>query len=196
MVALSKSYVKTVELLEAKKTVEAQQEFKTNFTPTVETAFTKVAKTSPPRFSKIEDWSSWAQSLVTKTTKAGEALKPAAKPDAKASLAALENLRQHFYDLHKLAQTLNSADCIHAFRLELANPKMKVEELRKILAALEAAPAGMQAKAQAEDYAKAKAAWMAKATPILADGKVTPVEMPVLKQATAAFHKAFGMWFE
>jgi hypothetical protein len=196
MVTLSKSYVKTMDLLEAKKTAEAEQEFRANFTPTVETAFTKVAKTCPPRFSKIEDWPSWAQSLVTKTTKAGEALKPAAKPDVKVSLAALENLRRHFYDLHKLTQTLNSADYIHAFRAELQNPKMKVEELRKILAALETAPAGVQAKAQAEDYAKAKAAWTAKVTPILADGKITPAEMPVLKQATATFYKAFGMWFE
>jgi hypothetical protein len=196
MEVLSKSYVKTADLLEKRKTAAAEREFNAWFVPTVEMAFTKIAQTPPTRFSNVPEWSSWVQPLVTKTMKTAEALKPDAKPDAKASLAALENLRRHLYDLHRLSKTLNCADYIYAFQLELRNPKMTVEGLKKIQEALVTAPANMQAKAQPEEYQRAKSAWLGKVTPILADGKIAAAEKPVLTQATAAFYKAFGMWME
>ena len=52
------------------------------------------------------------------------------------------------------------------------------------------------AKADAEAFQKANAVWAVKTDPILADGRIQPPELDLVRTATAVFYRAYGEQFE
>jgi len=193
MVSLSASYEKTVELLDANKTQEARDEFRTRFVPTVKKLYTEAPKTYPTRFSKINDWCSWAKGLYTMSLSADKVL---AGDDAAASKKMLVGLRAHFYGLHRETQTLGVNDWIYAFSLAVAEAKSAPEVLRGLRDKVEKAQLSVKAKGDAGAFNTAKAQWLGTVDPALKDGVIDATELRALRTATEKFYRAFGMQFE
>lgn len=195
MKVLSGCYVSVTSLMNEKKMSEANQEYKTGFTPTIKKMYSEVASTAPTRFAKVESeaWSDWMRQFYIKAVKTGESL---IANDTAGAGKGLAGLREAVYTLHTQAGMKKSNDIIFAFNKKAASEKPEDAELVKLAAELDKADPSLDAKAKAEAYAKALAEWKTAVAPILKDGKVEPTELAPLRQASEKFYKAFGIQFE
>ena len=161
----------------------------------------KMAGVYPKRFSKIEDWCSWASDLKAQTEEAEKLLLQIPKKDSKEwkdAVTQVEKVRGEFCDLHEKSQTQTTADFIYALRAEVRKEKPSIEKLREIRAKQETAVGSKKAKANAEEYVKALAAWDRMGQPILKWKGDTIPSGPLsrLRQATDAFYAKFGAELE
>lgn len=194
--ALSLSYVKTTDLVQAKQVPDAAREFKTGVAATVRKLYTEVASAYPKRFEnkiEAEDWADWARLMYVKTRKIEDALN---KGDAAAAARLLPGLREHFYALHVETKSRKANDYIYALNKLVQGSEIDAADMESLKSALEKAPPSIKAKAQAEDYTKARTEWASKVDPILSDSEVKPEELKPLRDATRKFYKAYGIQFE
>jgi len=193
MQTLSDSYVKTLELLKANKSEEASQEFLQNFVTTVKKLFSETENMYPPKFSKITDWCSWVKQLYRLTLTTEKVLK---KNEIENVNKALLLIRDHFYNLHFETKTEKSNDFIYLINIKSNKDDVDVKDLKSILKQLEKAELSAKAKANEEDYKKAKSEWLSKVNELLGDDKVASDELASLRQVTEKFYNEFGIQFE
>lgn len=213
MESLSKSYEKTLDLLDNKKPLEARDEFRTGFLLTVKLLYSESALACPGRFDTVEDWGTWTRSLYILSLKTDQALTRESGPPAgsgKQDLSAsdkkpprtadelLAALREHFYQLHKATGALKSNDAIYAFYSESLKsaPDWSAEKLREIQGSLDNAELSVKAKADEAAYRKAKTDWLDKIAPVLQKGAMDNSANATLTEATAPFYRLFGRQLE
>jgi len=198
---LSGSYVKTVRLLEAGKTVEAAAEFQQGFLTEVRKVYSEAACTAPKRFVGSKDWSAWVRHLYALSVKADRSLRQASDPleaaDARtaASKEAMNDLlalRRHFYVLHADTNTCRVNDYLFRFYEEVMKDVPAASELKAIRAAMEKAELSVKARTDAKAFQLAQTKWAAEVDRILADGAIRPPELAPLRTATEEFHRAYG----
>lgn len=193
MKSLSDSYVKTLELLKANKSEEALQEFSQNFVTTVKKLFSETENTYPPKFSTFNDWCTWVKQLYRLTVTTEKVLK---KKEIENANKALLLIRDHFYNLHFETKTEKSNDYIYLINIKSNKDNIDVKDLKSILEKLEKAELSVKAKANEEDYKKAKSEWLSKVNELLGDNKVASDELASLRQVTEKFYNEFGIQFE
>jgi len=193
MVALSESYVKTLDPLAAGRTAEAATEFHDNFTPTVKKLYSEAAQIYPVRFSKSENWCIWTKQLYVQTIKLDETL---GKGDQAEALKMLADLREHINNLHLQTQTQKANDFIYAFHRQLAQPAPEARELSALADKLAKADPSAKAKANAEAYGKARAEWSRQAEAALEGGTLDSGKRRALRASTEKFYHDYGMQFE
>lgn len=202
---LSDSHVRTRRLLEGGQASEASVEFQERFLTEIKKVYSEAACTAPKRFVNSKDWSAWLRRVYALSVKTNKSLRAAANPlespeaitkarkDATNSLLAL---RKCFHVLHMDTKTLKSNDYIYGFYKEVMKETPEVCELKTLREAMDEGELSVAAKADAEAFQKAKAVWAAKTDPILADGRIQPPELDLVRTATAVFHRAYGERFE
>jgi hypothetical protein len=194
--SLTFGYAATLESLQKDAPKDALGIFHTQCVPPALKIAEKMAGVYPKRFSKIEDWCSWASDLKTQTEEAEKLLTPLPKKDSKewkAAVAQVEKVRGEFCDLHEKSQTQTTSDFIYALREEIHKDKINVEALQKIRSALETAHGSTKAKANAEEYVNALARWDRIGQPVLKwKGNIPPSTLSRLRQTTDAFYAKFG----
>ena len=193
MTALSDSYIKSLDLLQKKKTEDAAKEFSQGFVATVKKLYSEAASTYPARFSKVDDWCTWTKNLYVLTRQAEDSLGRGKKKEA---LGRLARLREHFDTLHVKAQVRKTNDYIYAFRRMLEKGKTEAKQVSGLLNALDKAEPSAKAKAKAEDYAKARAEWSKQVATAMEDGKILKRKLKKLRASTEKFYREFGIQFE
>jgi soluble cytochrome b562 len=193
MGALSDSFAKTTELLDAGKVKEAQAEFSSTFVPTVKKAYSEAAAVAPTRYTGLQTWPDWTKQMYVVSINANNAL---VRGQGAQATKLLAELRQHFYLLHQQTDTCKTNDFIFAFRMELQKDAPAVEELKKLCEAVEKAPASAKVKSQAQVFAAARAQWSARVKKVLADGVIDGAELQDLRQGTESLYRAFGVQLE
>jgi hypothetical protein len=161
--------------------------------PTIKKLYTETPKTYPTRFSKINDWCSWAKGLYTMSIAGDKVL---AGNDVAASKKTMEGLRAHFYALHRETETLGVSDWIYAFRVAAADAKPTADVLRGLRDKIDKAQLSVKAKGDAGAFNTARAQWLGTVDPALKDGVIDATELRALRTATEKFYRAFGMQFE
>ena len=194
MKALSDSYVKTLELLKANKPEEASKEFTENFVAVVKKLFSETENTYPPKFSKNSDcWCTWVKELYKITVTTDKILK---KNEVENATKMLSTLREHFYKLHIQTKTEKTNDYIYAFYVGANKDTQDLKELKSIQEELDKAELSVKAKAQEEDYKKAKSEWLSKVSELLKADTIAPEALTSLRQVTEKFYNEFGIQFE
>lgn len=159
----------------------------------VKRLYSEAGSTYPVRFSKAEHWCVWTKKLYVLSRQTEEALKVR---DAKKALKLLEQMRGHFYALHKETETFHCNDLIYAFRAEAAKSEPSEEQLQGIVRRLEKVEPSCVARKKPKEYAKAKDAWKKAVAPLLNDGRIDSAEQDSLHKASEAFYRAFGIQYE
>lgn len=195
MADLNQSYAKTAELLKAKKTAEAAEEYKAGLGSTVRKMYAEVASTTPARFTKLssDDWSEWARTLFVQMRKTEDALNNGQNGTA---AKGLTTLRDHIFQLHEKSQTQKSNDLIFIFNKKVNGFWIQGADLSAIRTNLDTTTSSAKATADPAAYAKAKAEWAKVADPILKDGKVGLFERGSLRKATRKFYDEYGTQLE
>jgi hypothetical protein len=200
---LSKSHEKGLQLIEAGQRAEAHAEFRDHFLVTVREIYSEAVVVCPERFSKSKDWTPWLRRLYALSVAAERTLRGGAtssgSPQTVAPLEArlaLEAIRDHFHRLHVETDTRKSNDYLHAFYQQSLKDRPDVPTLQSLRASLDAAAPSLKAKQDPNAYQAAKAEWLNKIGPILADKMVSASEVDLLRSATRAFHHAYGMQIE
>lgn len=190
---MASSYLKTLVHLEDGKMEEATLEYRKGYLANVKKLYAEAGSTYPLRFSKAEHWCVWTKKLYVLSRRTEESLKA---QDSRKALKLLEELRGHFYALHKETKTFHCNDLIYEFRTEAAKIQPSEEQLRAAARGLEEAAPSCVAKQKAEEYAKAKDTWKRAIMPLLDDGRIDPSEQGSLKKSSEAFYRAFGIQYE
>ena len=190
---LAISYPKTLAYLEDGKLKEAILEYRKGYLANVKKLYSEAAKTYPVRFSKAEHWCVWTKRLYVLSRQTEKALKT---QDSEKALKLLEEVRKHFYALHKETETFHCNDLIYEFRTEATKSELSEEQLEKIMKQLEKAEPSYLAKKKAKEYTEAKNAWKKAISPLLDDGQIDSFEQDSLREATEAFYRAFGIQYE
>jgi len=193
MVLLAESYVKTLDLLQEERAIEASQEFKRNFVQPVKKLYSEAAEVYPPRFSKVDDWCAWTKRLYVLTRKAENALRDGQTQQA---LAELSRLREHFYLLHVEAETQKSNDYIYAFLMRAQAEHPDAAELNSLATLVMDAEPCRSTGADADGYEKARSDWSSTVTALLEDGTIDADEIGPLREITYDFYRSFGVQFE
>lgn len=193
MVSLSESYAKTLALLKSDKTKEATDEFRKGFAAVTKTLYAEVAQTYPTRYSKVSEWCAWVKQYYVLTRRVESGLVANRKDGALQDLTAIRN---HFHQLHAMAQLHKCNDWIHEFRTEAAKAAPSVSHMKGLRARLDTALPSAKAKAELEAYQQAKSAWAGQVDPLLSDEALTSDELVTLRKATEDFYQAYGIQFE
>jgi hypothetical protein len=180
-------------LLDAKQQKAAQAVFAATVLPNAQNLLKLMPQTYPERFKGINDWCSWIKALEAQAVKADKAL---AGTDAAEADKAVAAVREQFCKLRQEIKKCNTGDVIALFRITAAKDKPAAADLQALRDAMEKASPSIKAKAEADAYAKARAAWAAKIDPILKDGTVDEKELAELRSATETFYRAFGAQYE
>ena len=190
---LAISYPKTLAYLEDGKLKEAILEYRKGYLANVKKLYSEAANTYPVRFSKAEHWCVWTKRLYVLSRQTENVLKA---QDSEKALKLLEELRKHFYALHKETKTFHFNDFIYEFRTEATKSKPSKEQLEKIRKKLEKAEPSYLAKKKSKEYTEAKNAWEKAVMPLLDDGQIDSSEQDSLREASEAFYRAFGIQYE
>jgi hypothetical protein len=187
------SYLKTLVLLEDDKTEEATLEYRKGYLASVKKLYAEAGSTYPLRFSKAEHWCVWTKKLYVLSRRTEETLKTG---DTKKATGLLEDLRGHFYALHKETKTFHCNDLIYQFRTEAAKKEPSTEKLRAMVKHLEKTEPSSIAKKKAKEYDEAKERWKEAIAPLLEDGQIDSSEHASLRKASEVFYRAFGIQYE
>lgn len=194
MKALSDSYVKTLEFLKANKPEEASKEFTENFVAVVKKLFSETENTYPPKFSKNSDcWCTWVKELYKITVTTDKILK---KNEVENANKMLSMLREHFYKIHVETKTELSNDFIYTFNINTNKDTVDVKALKSVLEQLDKAELSAKAKANEENFKKAKSDWLSKVSELLKTDTIAPESLTSLRQVTEKFYNEFGIQFE
>ncbi len=193
MALLAESYVRTLDLLQEERTIEASQEFERNFVQPVKKLYAEAADVYPPRFSKVGDWCAWSKRLYILSRRTENAFRDGQTQEA---LETLSSLREHFYILHVEAETQKSNDYIYAFLMKARAEQPDVAELSSIAALVLDAEPCTNTGADADDYEEARSAWSSTVSALLQDGTIDADELAPLREVTDEFYRDFGIQFE
>lgn len=202
---LSDSYVRTLRLQESGRTDEASVEFQERFYTEIKKVYSEAACTAPKRFVDSKDWSAWLRRVYALSVKTNKSLRAVANPPdspeaiAKArqdATSGLRALRKCFHVLHTDTNALTSNDYIYGFYEEVMKETSDVGKLKTLRDGMDEAELSVAAKADPEAFQKAKAEWLAKTDPILADGRIQSPELEPLRTAAKVFHHAYGEQLE
>ena len=193
MSSLATSYLKTLVCLEDGKLNEATLEYRKGYLANVKKLYSEAAKTYPVRFSKAESWCVWTKKLYVLSRQTENVLNTW---DSEKALKLLEELRKHFYALHKETETFHCNDLIYEFRTEATKSEPSKEQLERIMKQLEKAEPSYIARKKANEYTEAKNAWKKAITPLLDDGQIDSSEQDSFRKASEAFYRAFGIQYE
>ena len=169
MSRLGEGYLKTLDCLDKGNLEQAEQEYRKGYMANVKKLYAEAGSTYPLRFSKADHWCVWTKKLYVLSRQTEEVLK---KRDSEQALELLEQVRQHFYQLHEETGTFHCNDLVYEFYTEAAEPKPFEKQLQQIMKQLEKAEPSCIAKQKAEQYTEAKEAWQKAIAPLLADGEI------------------------
>ena len=190
---MAASYLKTLVLLEDGKTEDATLEYRKGYLASIKKLYAEAGSTYPLRFSKAERWCVWTKKLYVLSRRTEEALKAG---DTNKATGLLEDLRGHFYALHKETKTFHCNDLIYQFRDEAAKKEPSAEKLKVVVERLEKTEPSFIAKKKSKEYSEAKEKWKEAVAPLLEDGQVDPSEQASLRKASESFYRAFGIQYE
>ena len=190
---MAASHLKTLVFLEEGKIKEAMLEYRMRYLASVKKLYAEAGSTYPLRFSKAEHWCVWTKKLYVLSRRTEETLKAG---DTKKATGLLEDLRGHFYALHKETKTFHCNDLLYQFRTEAAKKEPSAEKLRAMVKHLEKTEPSWIIKKKAKEYAEAKGRWKEAIAPLLEDGQIDSSEHASLRKATEAFYRAFGIQYE
>jgi len=197
---LSKSYQKTILLLDAGKTTDASSEFRTSFVSEVKKFYSESAETPPKRYLEDCNWNEKIRNLYIITQKTAGSL---AAGDINSSRNYLEAIRVFFYKLNIDNKICLTGDAIYLFKMALDKVSSQtslsakdISYLNSVKSKIYTVSPSASIRSNKEQFSLDVKAWDEKVSRILSLPSVDASGIKQLKEITYPFYLKYGIDFE